>query len=105
MEATGFRDAYEAATRLNAIVLGVSPDNVPTLRRFSESCRLPFPLASDAGSAIAHAYDVRRRFNLGTSRATYVIDKTGVIRAAFRSELSMASHSTRALAALEWLQP
>ena len=49
---------------------------------------------------IRKLYDVRRRFGLGTSRVTYVIDRQGVIRAAFHNEVSMSSHINNSLDAL-----
>ena len=91
-------------TRLDAVVLGISGDDADTLKRFGQSCGVPFNLAADPGHAVARAYDTRRRFNLGTSRVTYVIDKQGVVRAAFHSEVSMDSHTVKALEALSALQ-
>ena len=35
---------------------------------------------------------MRRRFGLGTSRVTYVIDAEGVVRGAFHNEFQMNSH-------------
>ena len=60
-------------------------------------CKIDFPLGSDTSGRVARLYDVRRRFGLGNSRITYVIDDKGIIRDAHHNELSMSSHSRRAL--------
>ena len=49
-------------------------------------------------------YDVRRRFGLGTSRFTYVVDDAGVIRSVYHNEFVMKSHAKSALEALETLR-
>ncbi len=49
-------------------------------------------------------YDVRRRFGLGTSRFTYVVDDAGVIRSVYHNEFVMRSHADNALEALEALR-
>jgi len=58
--------------RLNAQVLGVSPDDVETHRKFSASLGLRFPLVTDKGGAIQKRY--------APGRITYLVDKNGVIR-------------------------
>ena len=49
-------------------------------------------------------YDVRRRFGLGTSRFTYVVDDAGVIRSVYHNEFVMKSHAQSALMTLETLR-
>lgn len=58
--------------RLGAQVLGVSPDDLESHRKFAEKLGLTFPLVSDPGGTIAAQY--------GTGRMTFVIDKAGLIR-------------------------
>ena len=73
------------------------------VKRFGEAVGTPFDLGSDAAGEIRRLYDVERRFGLGTSRVTYVIDGDGVIRGAFHDEFRVASHVQYALRALESL--
>ena len=73
------------------------------VRRFGESVGTPFGLASDSGKEVRRLYDVERRFGLGTSRVTYVIDRMGVIRGAFHNEIIMGSHVWNALGTLQSL--
>ena len=61
-------------------------------------------MGSDSTWEVRKLYDVQRRFRLGTSRVTYVIDADGMIRAAFHNEVSMSSHVRSALKALDELQ-
>ena len=84
--------------------MGVSTDTVARHRRFRELNGLPFSLVADPDRRITKLFGVRRRFGLGTSRITYVIDKAGVIRGVFHNELSMSSHVSTVLAALQELQ-
>jgi peroxiredoxin Q/BCP len=89
---------------LGAVLAGVSTDTVERHQQFRTLNNLPFPLVADPTKQIAKLYDVRRRFGLGTSRVTYVIDREGVIRGVFHNELDMASHVRAVLATLRKLQ-
>ena len=61
-------------------------------------------MASDSAGKVRRLYDVRRRFGLGTSRFTYVIDTQGIIRDVYHNEFSMTSHATRALRVVKELE-
>ena len=87
----------------NAVVLGISGDSVETLSRFAKSTQAPFGLGSDETRLVRKLYDVERRFSLGTSRVTYVIDAEGVIQGVYHNEFVMSAHSRSALGALEEL--
>ena len=100
-EVGGFCNSHADFVAGNAIVIGISIDGIDRLRRFGDATGAPFGLASDKGGKIRRLYDVRRRFGLGTSRVTYVIDGDGVIRGAFHDEFQMASHVQNALRTLE----
>ena len=89
----------------NAAVIGISADSVKRMKDFGEHTGAPFGLGSDASGQIRRLYDVRRRFGLGTSRVTYVIDAEGVIRGAFHNELAMKSHVQYALRTLGKIAP
>ena len=84
--------------------MGISPDSVDRLKRFAESNGITFPLGSDASGHVRRLYDVQRRFGLGPSRFTYVIDAEGIIRDVYHNELAMASHARRVLKVLDDLQ-
>ena len=103
-EVGGFCDSHDDLTAYSAVVIGISTDDVDRVNRFGNALGTPFGLGSDAAGEIRRLYDVQRRFGLGTSRVTYVIDGGGVIRGVFHNEVVMASHVQNALRTLESLQ-
>jgi peroxiredoxin Q/BCP len=71
---------------------------------FASSLNLPYPLLSDPKGRIARAYGVARAGGwLPTKRATFVIDRDGVVRRAIAAELDVGSHARDALVAVEEL--
>ncbi len=99
-EAAAFRRAHDGFAERNAVVIGVGPNEAEEVRRFAERDGLPFRLAADPDGAVRRLYDAERKFGLGTSRVTYVIDREGIVRGAFHNELLMGSHARNALKAL-----
>jgi peroxiredoxin len=87
---------------LGTDVLAVSCDSVPSLRAFSEQEAIDIPLCSDfwPHGAVSTAY---RAFDeeLGAAgRATYAIDRTGVVRWTVRAAIADARDITEYLTAL-----
>ena len=103
-EVGSFCDSYDKLTAMDAIVIGISTDSVDRVKRFGDAVQTPFGLGSDSAGKIRRLYDVRRRFGLGTSRVTHVIDRDGVIRDVFHNEIVMAGHVQSALRTLESLE-
>ena len=101
-EAKAFRESYQVFQDTNTEVIGVSGDAVETHRRFSEHCNLPFAIVSDAAKAVRDSYGVSS--GLLGGRVTFVIDKQGVIRYVFSSQLQPTRHVREALEALRRLQ-
>ena len=85
-------------------MVGISTDGSDALCRFAENLGLPYNLASDRSGEVRRLYDVQRRFGLGTSRFTYVVDDAGVIRGVHHNEFVMKSHARSALETLEALR-
>ena len=104
-EACSFRDNYAEIAAYDAVIYGVSGDSTDSHARFRETHSLPFPLIPDPGKEIIRLYEAKGTFGLMTARATYVIDKTGVIRAAIRHDFRVSEHVPEVLAALEAFQP
>ena len=96
----GLRDSHEAIENSDAIVIGVSKDSVDSHVRFRESGSLPFHLVSDPEGRVMRMYDVLRRWGLGTSRITYLIDKAGIIRGVYHHEVRIGKHVRDVLAGL-----
>ncbi|MGQ9367773.1 thioredoxin-dependent thiol peroxidase [Azospirillum sp. ST 5-10] len=89
-EACGFRDAFPDFSGLDAVVIGISKDSVASHDKFKGKYDLPFALASDTDVKVAEAYGVwveksmYGRKYMGMDRATFLIDRDGIVRAAWR---------------------
>jgi peroxiredoxin Q/BCP len=84
-EACGFRDTLVDYDQRNVAVLGISPDPVGDVTKFSGKFNLNFPLLADSDHAVADAYGVWGQKQMagntymGVVRTTFVIDKSGQI--------------------------
>jgi peroxiredoxin Q/BCP len=99
-EACSFRDSYEDFRDAGAEVIGVSSDSEASHRRFAEKHRLPFALVADERGELRKRYGVPSTFGLLPGRVTYVIDREGIVRHVFNSQLQATKHVDEALAAL-----
>ena len=102
-EACSFRDSYEEFLKAGAEVIGVSGDSVDKHKSFAEHHRLPFTLLADEGNRLRKAYGVPATLWLLPGRVTYVIDKNGVVRHVFDSQLQATKHITEALGVIRSL--
>jgi peroxiredoxin Q/BCP len=96
-EACSFRDSYEDFVRAGAEVIGVSGDSVDKHKSFAEHHRLPFTLLADDGNKLRKAYGVPATMWILPGRVTYVIDRQGVVRHVFDSQLQATRHIDEAL--------
>jgi peroxiredoxin Q/BCP len=80
--------------------VGVSSDSIGAHRRFTRNYDLPFILLSDRDGAVRKRYGVEKTLGILPGRVTYVIDRTGVVRHIYSSQIRAARHSREALAAL-----
>lgn len=84
-QACDFRDSIEDFTSLNAVILGVSPDNEASHQKFIAKHELPFDLLVDEEKRVAEAYDVwklKKNFGreyMGIERSTFLIDPEGKV--------------------------
>ncbi len=103
LEACGFRDSYEVFREAGAEVIGISGDSPESHERFASRFRLPFPLLSDPDGRVAASYGVNRTFGIFPGRVTYLIDRAGIIRHIFSSQLLPTKHVSETLAMLRKL--
>jgi thioredoxin-dependent peroxiredoxin len=96
-EACSFRDAYEDFVQAGAVVIGVSGDSTESHQAFSAHHRLPFILLSDASGHMREAFGVPKTLGFLPGRVTYVIDKQGIVRHAFSSQLAAEEHVREAM--------
>lgn len=104
-EACAFRDDHTAYTDRNAVIIGVSPDDVASHAKFAQKFGLPFMLLADPDHTVAEAYGVWKererdgRTFWGIERTTFVIDPKGQIAQVFR-RVRPDGHSREILEAL-----
>jgi thioredoxin-dependent peroxiredoxin len=96
-EACGFRDLYEEFAGAGAEVLGISADSAVSHQRFVGKHKLPMKLLTDADGGVRQAWGVRSTLGIFPGRATFVVDRDGVVRHAFASQLRVVSHVQQAL--------
>jgi peroxiredoxin len=104
LEAKAFADAMPEFRKAGARVVGMSADDLETLKRFStEACRNAFPVATASPETIK-AYDVvlKQKPEL-TDRTSYVIDRKGRI-VMVHSDLDWKDHVAKTLAAVRALK-
>ncbi len=98
-EACSFRDRWEDFRKLDATVLGVSSDSTESHKNFKSHRNLQFTLVSDETKEIRKAYGA-----IGTlipPRITFVIDRDGIIREVYNSQLNASNHVEVALKTLK----
>jgi len=91
-EACAFRDRHEDLAKLNVQVVGISPQDSASHRRFAEAFSLPFPLLCDTRKSVIRAYGVDGPLGFGVRRATFLIEPPGTISNRVVSDLFLGSH-------------
>ncbi|MBN8878619.1 MAG: thioredoxin-dependent thiol peroxidase [Sphingobacteriales bacterium] len=85
IQACNLRDNYALLKQEGFVVVGVSPDEINTHKKFETKYQLPFTLIADPSHTIIDKYGVwgekqlyGRRY-MGLHRTTFVIDEKGII--------------------------
>jgi peroxiredoxin Q/BCP len=108
-EACAFRDARGTYQKAGARVVGISPDDSASHKRFADKYDLPFTLVADAGHRVCDDYGVWKEKNLygkksmGVERTTFVIDRQGIVRKIF-PRVKVDGHSDAVLEAIRGLE-
>lgn len=86
LQACNFRDNYAQIAAKNAVILGVSGDDVESHKKFQEAHHLPFTLLYDKDFAYAKAWECYAtrtypdgRTVTGIQRAQWIINENGKI--------------------------
>jgi peroxiredoxin Q/BCP len=74
-----YRDRADDMSALDAVVVGISHQDVDSHDAFTAHHGLTVPLLADVDREVARAYGVSAPI-LGTRRATFVIDEDGIVR-------------------------
>jgi peroxiredoxin Q/BCP len=99
-EACSFRDLQKDLVAAKLRVVGVSPQDVDSHKRFAEKHGLDFTLLADPDKRAVKAYDVDGPLGFGVRRGTYLIGKDGKIQDSVLADLRIAEHEAFVRAAL-----
>jgi len=105
IESCNLRDNYGLLKKKGFEVLGVSPDDEKTQKKFEIKYKLPFPLIADAENKITDSYgvhDMKKLFGreyMGILRTTFIIDEKGIIKKIFHKPKNKA-HAQEILTAM-----
>ena len=105
-ESCAFRDFSKKFAKLNAEIVGISPDKTEAQQRFAEKYGLPFTLVPDTDHSIAEAYGVWKekmnygRTYMGIERTTVVVDPQGKVKKIF-PKVKVDGHAEKVLESLE----
>jgi peroxiredoxin Q/BCP len=84
-EACSLRDGHQALAGKNAVVLGISPDDSASHKKFQTKYGLPYTLLADPEKTVLNAWGAWGEKNLygnkviGVIRQTFVIGPDGVV--------------------------
>jgi thioredoxin-dependent peroxiredoxin len=105
IEACEFRDSHKKIEKVDAVVLGISPDTSQAQKKFEEKFSLPFTLLADAEKKVSDAYGVIQEKNMygkkvmGVARTTFIIGPDGRIKHIFH-KVKPEGHAEEVLAYL-----
>jgi thioredoxin-dependent peroxiredoxin len=74
-----YRDEFAVFEGVQAVLLGISPQDVDSHERWAKKRNLQFPLLADTDRAVAREYGVAAPV-IGIRRSVFVIDADGVVR-------------------------
>ncbi|KQY90418.1 peroxiredoxin [Pelomonas sp. Root1444] len=106
VEAHQFAEATDKFKAVGATVIGMSNDDIDTLKKFSvEACRNKFAVAADAGGKVIKDYDAALKMVPGSmaDRVSYLIGTDGKI-AAVHASMNPDGHIDAMLKAAEKLK-
>ncbi|MBX2930957.1 MAG: thioredoxin-dependent thiol peroxidase [Chitinophagaceae bacterium] len=89
VQACNLRDNFSLLKKNGITVIGISPDDTKSHKKFEAKYQLPFPLIADTNHSIINKYDVwgeKKLFGIkymGLRRTTFVIDENGLIQKIF----------------------
>jgi thioredoxin-dependent peroxiredoxin len=104
-EACEFTAAEKKFDKKNAVILGISPDQVSAQAKFKTKYGMPFTLLADSDHAVAETYGVWKEKSMygkkyfGVERTTFLIGEDGKIRKIFE-KVKPAGHAEEVLAAI-----
>ena len=104
VEAGEFRDHIDEFNLANALVVGVSRDNLRSHENFRQKLGLPFELVADTEEKLCTIFNVIKMKNMygkqvrGVDRSTFLFDSKGVLQKEWRG-IKVTGHVAEVLAA------
>lgn len=74
-----YRDHFDDFGGVEAVVLGISPQDVDSHEKWIEQRKLPFPLLADTDLKVVKEYGVGAPV-LGVRRSVFLVDTAGIVR-------------------------
>lgn len=106
-EACGFRDLWADIEKTGTVVLGVSPDDGASHRKFVDKYQLPFTLLSDPDKKVMEKYGAWGEKNMygkktmGVIRSTVLIGPDGKVKKHWKRVAKAETHPEKVLEALQ----
>lgn len=106
-EACGFRDLWDEIEQQGAVVLGISPDNGESHKKFVKKYNLPFTLLCDPDKKVMTNYGawgekmMYGKKTVGTIRSTVWIGPDGKVKKHWRRIAKAADHPAKVLQQLQ----
>ncbi len=103
-EAQAFSVLAEEFEKAGVWILGVSKDDAKKHRKFIDKYELKVPLATDADGSVCEAFgtwiekSMYGRKYMGIDRATFLVDRDGVVKRVWR-KVKVPGHAEEVLAA------
>jgi peroxiredoxin Q/BCP len=91
-EACAIRDIHDDILSVGLDVIGVSPQDRDSHRRFKEEHNLPFTLICDTEKIAIRMYDVDGPMGFGVRRVTYLINQGQKIQSVLQADLKIGKH-------------
>jgi peroxiredoxin Q/BCP len=91
-EACSFRDLHDSIQSVGLRVIGVSPQDAESHKRFRDEHNLPFTLLCDEEKVAIKMYDVDGPFGIGVRRVTYLVNQGRKIQAAVQADVLINRH-------------
>lgn len=108
IEGCDFRDNDKNFSFLDAIIFGISRDNISSHERFKMKQQFPFELISDVDETLCELFGVMKqkamygKVMMGIERSTFIIDPCGVVRYIWRN-VKVKGHVDEVLQVLSML--
>ncbi|TVS19389.1 MAG: thioredoxin-dependent thiol peroxidase [Gammaproteobacteria bacterium] len=106
-EACGFRDLWGDIKKTGTVVLGVSPDDAASHRKFVDKYELPFTLLSDPDKKVMEKYGAWGEKNMygkktmGVIRSTVLIGPDGLVKKHWKRVSKAEEHPAKVLEAIQ----